>query len=64
MLAFPLDKVLQSVQPAAGKPPYPAGGYFAAADLRGDWAESSSAYGGSYYSTVTGGLRTRWWKCW
>jgi hypothetical protein len=54
--AFPLGKVLESVRPAAGKPPYPAGGYFARADLLGDWAESSSAYGGSYYSTVTGGF--------
>jgi hypothetical protein len=55
-LAFPLGKVLDSVQPKGGKPPYPAGGYFAAADLLGEWEESSSAFGGSYYSTVTGGF--------
>jgi hypothetical protein len=55
-LCFPLGKVLDSVQPKGGKPPYPAGGYFAAADLLGDWEESSSAFGGSYYSTVTGGF--------
>ena len=55
-LAVPLGKVLDSVQPKGGKPPYPAGGYFAAADLIGEWEESSSAYGGSYYSTVTGGF--------
>lgn len=55
-LAFPLGKVLDSVQPKGGKPPYPAGGYFAASDLLGEWEESSSAFGGSYYSTVTGGF--------
>lgn len=55
-LCFPLGKVLDSVQPKGGMPPYPAGGYFAADDLLGDWEESSSAFGGSYYSTVTGGF--------
>ena len=55
-LGFPLGKVLDSVQPKGGKPPYPAGGYFASSDLLGDWEESSSAFGGSYYSTVTGGF--------
>lgn len=55
-LCFSLGKVLDSVQPKGGEPPYPAGGYFAAADLLGDWEESSSAFGGSYYSTVTGGF--------
>jgi hypothetical protein len=53
-LCFPLGKVLDSVQPKGGKPPYPSGGYFIPADLLGDWEESSSAFGGNYYSTTTG----------
>jgi hypothetical protein len=55
-LGFPLGKVLDSVQPKGGKPPYPAGGYFAAVDLFGEWEEASSAFGGSCYNTVTGGF--------
>ncbi|MCU0864365.1 MAG: hypothetical protein MUC36_11265 [Planctomycetes bacterium] len=55
-LSFPLGAVLDSIRPKSGKPPYPAGGYFAAQDLRGAWKESSSAYGGSYYNSVTGGF--------
>ncbi|MBL8755397.1 MAG: hypothetical protein JNK15_19005 [Planctomycetes bacterium] len=55
-LSFPLWKVLESVRPKDGKPPHPAGGYFAGVDLLGDWEESSSAFGGNYYSTVTGGF--------
>lgn len=55
-LAFPLGKVLDSVKPADGAPPHPSGGYFAAQDLRGAWTESSSAYGGSYVNSVTGGF--------
>ena len=55
-LAFPLGAVLDSIRPKQGVPPYPAGGYFAAQDLRGAWQESSSAYGGSYYNSVTGGF--------
>lgn len=55
-LSFPLGAVLDSVRPKDGKPPYPAGGYFAADDLRGNWSESSGAYGGSYYNTTTGGF--------
>lgn len=55
-LVRPLGKVLDSVKPKGGKPPYPAGGFFAAADLLGDWEQSSSAYGGSYYNTSTGGF--------
>ncbi|MCC7397625.1 MAG: hypothetical protein IT455_11230 [Planctomycetes bacterium] len=53
---FPLGKVLDSVAPKSGKPPYPAGGYFAASDLLGDWEQSSSGYGGTYYNTNTGGF--------
>jgi hypothetical protein len=55
-LSFPLAGVLDSIKPSRGKPPYPAGGFFAAQDLRGAWKESSSAYGGSYVNTVTGGF--------
>lgn len=53
-LSFPLWKLLQSVRPAKGAPPYPAGGFFAAADLRGRWTESGGAFGGNYYNTTTG----------
>lgn len=55
-LAFPLGAVIDSLRPAKGAPPYPAGGFFAAADLRGRWAESGSAFGGTYYNSVTGGF--------
>lgn len=55
-LSFPLGKVLDSLAPTSGEPPYPAGGYFAANDMHGDWTESSSAFGGNYYSTSTGGF--------
>lgn len=53
-LSFPLGAWLDSIRPSKGEPPYPAGGYFAAGDLRGRWSESSSAYGGSYVNTHTG----------
>lgn len=55
-LSFPLWALLQSVRPAAGVPPYPAGGFFAAADLRGHWTTTGGAFGGTYYNTVTGGF--------
>jgi hypothetical protein len=55
-LSFPLGRVLDSLRPTSGEPPYASGGFFAAADLLGDWEESSSAFGGNYYSTVTGGF--------
>lgn len=53
-LAWPLAAVLDSVQPAGGKAPYPAGGYFAARDLQGNWRQSSSAFGGFYVNAATG----------
>jgi hypothetical protein len=55
-LSFPLGAFLDSVKPATGAPPYPVGGFFAAADLRGRWATSSGAYGGTYENTMTGGF--------
>ncbi len=54
-LSFPLAAVLDSIRPAKGAPPYPAGGFFAAEDLRGTWVTSSSAFGGHYVNTATGG---------
>jgi hypothetical protein len=53
-LGFPLGAVIDSLRPAKGTPPYPAGGFFAAADLRGRWSESGSAFGGTYYNSATG----------
>ncbi len=53
-LSFPLGRFLDSIKPARGAPPHPAGGFFRPSDLRGRWVESSSAYGGSYFNTVTG----------
>lgn len=53
-LSFPLGRFLDSIKPAKGAPPYPSGGYFAPADLRGRWAQSSSAFGGFYASATTG----------
>ncbi len=55
-LSFPLWSFLESVRPARGAPPYPAGGFFAAEDLRGRWTTSGGAFGGTYYNTVTGGF--------
>jgi len=55
-LSFPLGALLESVRPDAGAPPYPAGGLFAAEDLRGRWTTSGAAFGGIYYNTVTGGF--------
>lgn len=54
-LSFPLWAMLQSVKPEKGEPPYPAGGFFAAQDLIGRWSQSSSAFGGHYYNSNTGG---------
>jgi hypothetical protein len=53
-LWWPLAALLDSVQPVGGPAPYPAGGFFAASELRGDWETSSSAYGGSYVNALTG----------
>lgn len=53
-LGWPLGRMLDSIQPVGGRAPYAAGGYFAAADLRGDWTQSSSAFGGFYVNSVTG----------
>lgn len=53
-LSHPLWAVLQSIAPVSGKAPYPAGGFFAPADLQGDWSQSSSAFGGFYVNTMTG----------
>ena len=53
-LSWPLAALLNSIQPANGAAPYPAGGYFAPADFVGNWSESSSAVGGEYVNTVTG----------
>jgi hypothetical protein len=53
-LSFPLGAFLDSIKPAKGAPPYPAGGFFSAADIRGQWTQSSSAYGGTYVSATTG----------
>lgn len=53
-LAGPLAALLDSIQPAEGKAPYPAGGFFAPPDLQGNWTESSSAFGGFYVNAMTG----------
>jgi hypothetical protein len=53
-LSFPLGAFLDSIKPAKGAPPYPAGGFFTAADLRGRWTQSSGAYGGTFVSATTG----------
>jgi len=50
----PLTALLDSVQPAGGRAPAPAGGVFAASDLQGNWVSSSGAYGGAYVNSVTG----------
>jgi len=50
----PFDGFLKSVRPASGKAPHPTGGLFGPAEIQGDWARSSSAFGGMYVSTVTG----------
>lgn len=50
----PLLLMLESIQPEGGRAPYPAGGFFAAAEIRGNWGTTSSAYGGSYVNTMTG----------
>ncbi|MBL9212062.1 MAG: hypothetical protein JNL92_16510 [Opitutaceae bacterium] len=50
----PLLEMLESIQPAGGRAPYPSGGFFAASDLQGNWGTTSSAYGGSYVNTMTG----------
>ena len=53
-LSWPIFALLDSIQPAGGRAPYPAGGYFAASDLQGNWGKSSSGVGGSYVNTSTG----------
>jgi hypothetical protein len=54
-LSWPIFALLDSIQPAGGRAaPYPAGGYFAASDLQGDWGKSSSAVGVSYVNATTG----------
>lgn len=53
-LSFPLGALLDSIVPAKGEPPHPAGGYFTPAELRGRWCESSSAFGGTYVNSNTG----------
>ena len=50
----PLTGLLDSVQPAGGRAPNPAGGIFAASDLLGDWSTTSSAFGGFYVNSMTG----------
>jgi hypothetical protein len=50
----PLLGFLESVRPASGAAPYPAGALFAASDLIGDWTTTSSAFGGFYVNTATG----------
>ncbi len=50
----PLLLMLESIQPEGGRAPYPAGGFFAASELQGNWGTTSSAYGGSYVNTMTG----------
>jgi hypothetical protein len=50
----PLLEMLESIQPAGGRAPYPAGGFFAASDLQGNWGTTSSAYGGTFVNTMTG----------
>jgi hypothetical protein len=50
----PLLLMLESVQPAGGRAPYPAGGFFAPSELQGNWGTTSSSYGGSYVNTMTG----------
>lgn len=53
-LSWPLAALLDSIQPASGAAPYPAGGYFAPRDFHGRWTQSSSAFGGFYTNTYTG----------
>jgi hypothetical protein len=50
----PLLEMLESIQPAGGRAPYPSGGFFAASDLQGNWGTTSSAYGGSFVNAMTG----------
>jgi hypothetical protein len=51
----PLTGLLDSIRPAGGTAPHPAGGLFAASDLLGDWSTTSSAFGGFYVNSMTGG---------
>ncbi|MDP3068660.1 MAG: hypothetical protein Q8N18_00145 [Opitutaceae bacterium] len=53
-LWWPLTALLDSVQPAGGRAPFPTGGVFAASDLQGDWSTTSSAFGGFYVNSMTG----------
>ncbi len=53
-LAVPLAAMLDSIKPAKGSAPYPAGGYFSPAEIQGHWGTSSSSYGGMYVNSTTG----------
>jgi len=54
-LSAPLGAFLDSIQPAGGAAaPYPAGGLFAPAEIRGNWEVSRSAFGGMYVYAATG----------
>jgi hypothetical protein len=46
--------LLDTIRPASGSAPYPAGGYFKAADLRGDWSHSYRGAGATYVNRLTG----------
>jgi hypothetical protein len=50
----PLLQLIESIQPAGGRAPYPAGGLFAAENLIGDWTTSTTQAGASYVNTMTG----------
>ena len=50
----PLLGLIESIQPAEGRAPYPAGGLFVAADLLGDWTTSTRQGGAFYTNTLTG----------
>lgn len=50
----PLLGLIESVQPADGRAPYPAGGLFSAANLLGDWTTSTRQAGAFYTNTLAG----------
>lgn len=51
---WPLEALLNSIQPVGGPAPYAAGGFFRADNLYGDWQREQMIYGGSYVNTYTG----------
>lgn len=53
-LSFPLYAMLETMRLPGGVVPKLTGGFFAAAELQGNWGESSRGYGGSYVNTATG----------